>query len=73
MKLDEAIKQMREGKKAKRTDWGYNKSAYLTMEQFYGVWDFFLNKKYCDATMKDKIGYGLTYTDLESENWVIVD
>lgn len=73
MKLDIAVKYMKEdGRKVRRTDWGYSKTAYLTTEKFYGVWNFFINCQF-SAKNESKQGYGLTFTDLESENWELVE
>lgn len=74
MKFNEILKDMRAGKKARRTDWGYAETAYITIELFHGIWNFFMNCQYIETNGQcDKIGYGLTFTDIDSDTWEIFD
>lgn len=74
MELSQVLTPMREGKKARRTDWGYPQCTYITMEKFRGVWHFFMNHQYEDDTEnKSKIGYGLTFPDIDADTWEIID
>lgn len=72
MTFDEALKHLRNEKKIRRTDWEYPEHANITLEPFYGTFNFFINGQYADDETH-KIGYGLTYVDIESDKWEIYE
>lgn len=60
------------GYTAYRTDWGYGNDVFVSIEHCSVVGNNFFIHNTLRCRDNDIIGYGITYADLISNNWVYV-
>jgi len=70
MEINEVIKSLRDGKRLKRTDWGYADHAYIEFEMWHELPTVSIVGEYSNAFCSKRL-YTFTFVDLESKNWVV--
>ena len=64
------LKEFDIGMKAKRTDWGYDTTVFITLETMpLGDHREFYISNTLKSTENDMLGYGMTHADLISDCW----
>lgn len=73
LNFEEMLVELENKKQARRIDWGYDKSSNIQLlESNCFEKNFFItNTLKCAGA--DLIGYGFTYSDIKSSNWVITE
>ena len=65
----DALKLLEDGKNLLRTDWGYPKSMYISLEEHNGAMHFYKRGHLPNATQFE--GHCLSYCDLKSQLWEV--
>lgn len=68
MNFNEALELLKNGKKVRRTDWGYPVDAYVELHDWYGSLTpyIFKSSNHCPDHV---VMYGFTYVCTQSQNW----
>lgn len=71
MNFMQAVKELSQGGRVRRTDWAISPRAFISVLEHFHVDHVYITGKY--STDPDMVeGYGITWSDINSDMWEIV-